>query len=48
MVAPEEKTVQVYILSNNQYVTKTYDETSDVPVTVLPGCVIALPLVFGV
>jgi Uma2 family endonuclease len=47
MVAPEEKTVQVYILSNDQYVTKTYDETSDVPVTVLPGCIIALPLVFG-
>jgi Uma2 family endonuclease len=46
MVSPEEKTVQVHILNNDQYVTKTYGETSDVPVTVLPGCVIALPLVF--
>jgi Uma2 family endonuclease len=47
VVNPEEKTVQVHILDNGQYVTKTYDETDEAPVTVLPGCVIALPLVFG-
>jgi Uma2 family endonuclease len=48
MVNPEEKTVQVHILDDGQYVTKTYDGTEEAPVTVLPGCVIALPLVFGI
>jgi Uma2 family endonuclease len=47
VVNPEEKTVQVHVLDNGRYVTKTYDETDEVQVTVLPGCVIALPLVFG-
>jgi Uma2 family endonuclease len=47
IVSPEEKTVQVHILNDGQYITKTYDETDEAPVTVLPGCVIALPLVFG-
>jgi Uma2 family endonuclease len=47
IVNPDEKTVQVHVLDNGRYVTKTYDETDEVPVTVLPGCVIALPLVFG-
>jgi Uma2 family endonuclease len=47
VVSPEEKTVQVHILDDGRYVTKTYDETDEVPVTVLSGCVIALPLVFG-
>jgi Uma2 family endonuclease len=47
VVNPEEKTVQVHILNNGRYITKTYDETDEAPVTVLPGCIIALPLVFG-
>ncbi|MDR3337205.1 MAG: Uma2 family endonuclease [Treponema sp.] len=47
IVNPEEKIVQIHILDNGQYITKTYDETEEAPVTILPGCVIALPLVFG-
>jgi Uma2 family endonuclease len=47
IVDPVEKILEVHILENGQYITKTYDETDEAPVTVLPGCVIALPLVFG-
>jgi Uma2 family endonuclease len=46
IVNPDEKTVQVHILDNDRYITKTYDETDEVPVTVLPDCVIALAPVF--
>jgi Uma2 family endonuclease len=46
VVNPEEQTVQAHILDDGRYITKTYDETDDLPVTVLPGCVIALSLVF--
>jgi Uma2 family endonuclease len=47
IVSPEEKTVQAHILENGRYITRTYAETGEAPVTVLPGCIIALPLVFG-
>jgi Uma2 family endonuclease len=47
IVSPEEQTVEAYILDAGRYITKTYDQTDDVPVTVLPGCTIALPPVFG-
>jgi Uma2 family endonuclease len=46
IVNPEEKTVQVHILDKDRYVTKTYDETDEVPVTILPDCTIALAPIF--
>jgi Uma2 family endonuclease len=46
IVSPEEKTVQVQIFDEGRYLTKTYDGTETVPVTVLPGCTITLPPVF--
>jgi Uma2 family endonuclease len=43
---PENAMVYVHILNGNQYTTKVYDETDEVPVTILPGCVIKLREVF--
>ncbi|MDR3338116.1 MAG: Uma2 family endonuclease [Treponema sp.] len=48
IVDPEEKIVQVHILDNGRYVTNMYNDKGQVPVSVLPGCVIDLPAVFGV
>ncbi|GHV83519.1 hypothetical protein AGMMS50212_08590 [Spirochaetia bacterium] len=46
IVDPEAKTVQVHILDNGRYVTSAFDETQNVPVTVLSGWEIALKTVF--
>jgi Uma2 family endonuclease len=47
MVYPDEKTIDVHVLENDQYTTKAYEETDEVPVSVLPGCVITLKDVFA-
>jgi Uma2 family endonuclease len=47
MVYPDEKTIDVHILENGRYTTKAYEETDEVPVSVLPGCVITLKDVFA-
>jgi Uma2 family endonuclease len=43
IVDPDQTMVHMHILENGQYTTKVYDE---IPVTVLPGCVIKLKDVF--
>jgi hypothetical protein len=35
------------VLRDGQYMAVNYDDTADVPVTVLPGCVIDLKTVFA-
>jgi Uma2 family endonuclease len=47
IVSPEERIVEAHVLENGRYTTKTYNETEEVAVTVLPGCVVVLPEVFG-
>jgi Uma2 family endonuclease len=47
IVDPEEKTVHVCILDNDQYRVSVYDETQTTPVSVLPGCSIGLNAVFA-
>jgi Uma2 family endonuclease len=47
IVDTEEKTVHVCILDKNQYRVSVYDETQAVPVSILPGCVIDLKLIFA-
>jgi Uma2 family endonuclease len=47
IVDPEEKTVHVCILDNNQYRVSVYDETQTAPVSVLPGCSVELKAVFA-
>ena len=47
MVEPDDKTVQVCILENGQYVITGYDDGDTVPVSVLPGLEISLPDVFA-
>jgi Uma2 family endonuclease len=46
IVDPDEKTVQVCILENSKYVIHMYDETAQIPVSVLDGCVIDMKAVF--
>jgi Uma2 family endonuclease len=46
IVDPESRVVQVHILNNGNYITTVYDETDEVKVSVLPGCVINLKEVF--
>ena len=46
IVDPERNTVKVCLRKDGDYVIKTYDETDDAPVSVLPGCVIRLAEVF--
>jgi Uma2 family endonuclease len=46
IVDPEEKTVHACVLDRSQYLVSVYDETQTLPVTVLPGCVVALKPVF--
>ena len=40
IVDGEGRSVHVHILKNGHYITTVYDETEDVPVSALPGCVI--------
>ncbi|MDR1257589.1 MAG: Uma2 family endonuclease [Spirochaetaceae bacterium] len=44
---PEEKVVSVYVLKDGQYMAVNYDDTAAVPVTVLPGCMVDLKIVFS-
>jgi Uma2 family endonuclease len=46
-VDPERRLVHVYILNNGNYITTIYDETKEIPVSVLPGCLINLKEVFA-
>ena len=46
IIDPEDMTVFVNILKNNEYVVRTYDEQSIIPVHTLPGCEIDMKKVF--
>ncbi|GHV82016.1 hypothetical protein AGMMS49991_05740 [Spirochaetia bacterium] len=46
IVDPEEQLVHVHILDAGRYITTVYGPEDDVPVSILPGCVIKLPEVF--
>ena len=46
VVSPDDKTVIVHILKDDEYVTKAYDDNDTVHVHVLEGCEIYLPDVF--
>ena len=46
IVDPDSRTVQVHILENGRYFTRSYGETDAIPVHVLEGCEISLPEVF--
>ncbi|MDR2364073.1 MAG: Uma2 family endonuclease [Spirochaetaceae bacterium] len=46
IVDPEEKSLLVYVLKNNEYMASAYEETALVPVTILPGLEIDLNTVF--
>jgi Uma2 family endonuclease len=48
IVSPEDRTVQVYILDNNRYISSAYAADASIAVSVLPGCALSLPAVFGV
>ncbi|MDR1429515.1 MAG: Uma2 family endonuclease [Spirochaetaceae bacterium] len=47
IVDPDAKTIHVCVLKDNQYRVSVYEETQAAPVSVLPGCVIALKDVFA-
>jgi Uma2 family endonuclease len=47
MADPDTLAVQVCVLENGRYWVSTYGETDTVPVSVLPGCLVDLRLVFG-
>jgi Uma2 family endonuclease len=47
IVDPNEQTVQTHVLDTGRYVTAVYGQSDEVPVTVLPGCVINLARVFS-
>ena len=46
IVDGENRVVHVHILRDGNYITAVYDESDEVPVSVLPGCVIPLKEVF--
>ena len=46
IVDPDEKSVQVCVLENGNYVMSVYDETETAPVLALKGCEIDLKTVF--
>jgi Uma2 family endonuclease len=46
IVDPETQSIQACVLENGRYVVSVYDEEDTVPVTVLPGCRIALKAIF--
>jgi len=46
IVDPDSKTVQACLLQGGKYVTTSYGETDEAPVSILPGCVIRLSEVF--
>jgi Uma2 family endonuclease len=47
VIDPENRMVDVYLLSDGEYIRRAYGPEDTVPVTVLPGCVITLADVFG-
>jgi len=47
IVDPDSRTLQVHILENGRFFTRSYDEAGSVPLHVLQGCEISLPDVFG-
>jgi len=47
IVDPDSKTVQLHILENGRYFTKSYGETDNVSVHLLDGCEISLMDMFG-
>jgi Uma2 family endonuclease len=46
IVDPEEQSLVVYVLKNNEYVASTYEDTDTVRLAVLPGCAIDLAGIF--
>lgn len=46
IVAPDSKTVQTYMLKDNEYIAKAYTDTDTAPVHILEGCTINLADVF--
>jgi Uma2 family endonuclease len=46
VVDPENRAVEVHVLGEGGYHTMVYDESAEVPVSVLPGCVIGLSGIF--
>ena len=47
IVDGETQVVHVHVLSANNYITTVYEEPDEVPVSVLPGCIIPLKDVFS-
>jgi hypothetical protein len=45
-VDPEEQSLVVYVLKNDEYVASTYEATDTVRIAVLPGCAIDLAGIF--
>jgi Uma2 family endonuclease len=48
VVDPETRMLEVHLLQNGNYITEAYDETDEVSITALPGCVIPLKEIFVV
>jgi len=46
IVDGENRAIYVHVLKNGHYSTTVYDETEEVPVSVLPGCTIPLKEIF--
>lgn len=46
IVDPETRAVHVHVLNGGMYMASAYEDTEDVPVQVLPGCVVQLGEVF--
>jgi Uma2 family endonuclease len=47
VVDPAQRTVQVYLLHDNEYLPALYHESDKIPVSILPGLTISLPDVFA-
>jgi Uma2 family endonuclease len=47
IVDGESRVLEVHILLNGSYMTEVFDETDEVPVSTLPGCIIPLKEIFG-
>jgi Uma2 family endonuclease len=47
IVDGESRVLEVHILLNGSYMTQVFDETDEVSVSALPGCIIPLKEIFG-
>jgi Uma2 family endonuclease len=47
VVDPESSSLTAYILDNGRYYINVYDKNAEVPISVLPGCLIRLEKVFA-